>query len=157
MKTGKGKQKGKDRSRSAQAIEKRILRGVAKRAEQLLDTNQEEWNRRPGAASSPSADHYSFSEGLQYQANPRAAPGVTDHRAYVEGGLLVSPERFCRRAGVEELSKKFPKLSQVVRENPGSSARLGSVREAAAKRVAKGLNWKGLEPRARRRKGRRTL
>ena len=121
-KTGKGKAKGQgqaqERTRSARPIERRILRGAAKRAESFLNTTEEQAS---GSTNRPDHNQLDYVEGLRLQAVPeQEVPEFLDVHRTVVGGLPTN-----NRAGGAakrvwgKFEKDYPSLAKVVQSTPG--------------------------------------
>ena len=141
-KTGKGKAKGQgqaqERTRSARPIERRILRGAAKRAESFLNTTEEQVS---GSTNKPDHNQLDYVEGLRLQAVPeQEVPEFLDVHRTVVGGLPTN-----NRAGGAakrvwgKFEKDYPSLAKVVQSTPGGKARKSFVQEEGGRRVAQGL------------------
>ena len=134
----KGRKPGETRTRSAQAIERRILRGAAKRAESLLSEPE---GRETPRVQRPEADELDYSEGLRLQAVPeQAVPDFLNSESVVVGGLPSDPKASGATKRVwSKFAEKYPKLSDVLQKTPGAKARKSFAQEEGGRRVAQGV------------------
>ncbi|CAL1137871.1 unnamed protein product [Cladocopium goreaui] len=141
-KTGKGKAKGQgkaqERTRSARAIERRILRGAARRAEGLLNTTVE---AASGTTNRPDHNELDYVEGLRLQAVPeQEVPEFLDVNRTVVGGLPTHSKAGGATKRVwGKFEKDYPSLAKVVQSTPGGKARKSFAQEEGGRRVAQGL------------------
>eukprot|EP00435_Cladocopium_sp_Y103_P001521 s4208_g1.t1 len=107
---------------SARAVERRILRGAAKRAESFLNTTEEEAS---GTTTRPDHNQLDYVEGLRLQAVPeQEVPEFLDVNRTVVGGLPTHS----RAGGATKrvwgkFEKDYPSLAKVVQSTPGGKAR----------------------------------
>ena len=155
-KTGKGKAKGQgkaqERTRSARAIERRILRGAARRAEGLLNTTVE---AASGTTNRPDHNELDYVEGLRLQAVPeQEVPEFLDVNRTVVGGLPTHSKAGGATKRVwGKFEKDYPSLAKVVQSTPGGKARKSFAQEEGGRRVAQGLvalGHKSCQPHCRR-------
>ena len=119
---GQHRGKGETRQRSAAAVERRILRGAARRAEAWLRSEEGE---EAGQCKRPRREELDYVEALRLQSVPESAvPEFLDERNTVQEGLPTwgSTHGASQRVW-GRFQREFPQLSQVVSSTPGRTAR----------------------------------
>ena len=135
---GKHRGKGETRQRSAAAVERRLLRGAARRAETWLKEGETEGT---GQCKRPRREELDYVEALRLQSVPESAvPEFLNERNTVQGGLPTwgSTHGASQRVW-GRFQREFPQLSQVVSSTPGRSARRAYAQEEGGRRVAQGI------------------
>ena len=125
-----GKGEGKSRKRSAAAVEKRILKGIARRWEKQLTTPNQEEVETPSFGNAP--DPTNLSE--YYQAQSEAASSSSGHNNYAN--FLADKVRLKRplpsssapQEGVyrrvwARVQRELPAVAEEVERTPGKSVR----------------------------------
>ena len=135
---GQHRGKGETRQRSAAAVERRILRGAARRAEAWLSSEE---GQEAGQCKRPRREELDYVEALRLQSVPESAvPEFLNERNTVQGGLPTwgSTHGASQRVW-GRFQREFPQLSQVVSSTPGRTARRSYALEEGGRRVAQGI------------------
>lgn len=128
------------RVRSQQAIEKRILRGFARRAERALSRGEEEAAAGRAAQEAPEVEDVTVEDALRLQSRPQEGRHL-GYGEWLEEDVWVPEElpSVEENATWNRLRRQYPGLSAIAAENPGRSARESYLRSVASRRVQAGL------------------